>query len=61
MSESFHWGNVWVETGLKVRGGRTINIAAEDQENEVQVWVSSGGRSIRVWKNGKEMREVEDD
>lgn len=52
----FVWGNVWVTRATHIEGrGRVVRIAATDQEHDVQVYVSEGGRSIRVFNGGKEM------
>lgn len=58
----FRWGNVWVEPLARIPGrGRIIGIAPEDQVGGVTVYVSEGGRSVRVFRGNKEMLEVADE
>lgn len=52
----FRWGNVWVQRRAHIPGrGRVVVVGPEDTETRVEVYVSEGGRSVRVWKNGVEM------
>ncbi len=56
----FRWGNVEVTRCMYLPGrGRTLIIAPEGNGYSgggVEVYVSEGGRSVRVWKNGRELK-----
>lgn len=57
MSEyGFTWGNVTVERTMQVEGrGRVVTIKT-DAGKSIEVYVSEGGRSIRVFKGSQELR-----
>lgn len=58
----FRWGNVWVRPLAHIPGrGRVVGIAPEDHDGGVTVYVSEGGRSVRVFRGNREMLEVGDE
>ena len=49
----FRWGQLDVIRNMEYRGLRSLSILTDHAE--IEIGVSAGGQSIRVWKNGKEM------
>ena len=49
----FRWGQLDVIRNMEYRGLRSLSILTNHAE--IEIGVSAGGQSIRVWKNGKEM------
>lgn len=55
----FTWGNVDVSRLMHVEGrGREVSVrpAGKSYSEGVTVYISEGGRSIRVFKNGRELK-----
>jgi hypothetical protein len=55
----FIWGNLEVTRLAHVRGrGRVLVVSPEGQpySKGLQVYISEGGRSVRVWKGGRELK-----
>jgi hypothetical protein len=55
----FTWGPCEVTRLSWIPGrGRTLEISIKGRPRRegLQVYISDGGRSIRVWKNGKELK-----
>lgn len=50
----FRWGPLDVTRITEYRGSHALEIATD--HTSVEVYVSKGGHSIRVYKNGKEMK-----
>lgn len=50
----FEWGPLTVSRLATIRGSRVLGVEAG--RNRVEVVVSPTGRSVRVYKNGKELR-----
>lgn len=53
----FTWGPLRVERTMSLKGSVVIRIFAGD--NELEVYASPTGRSLRAWKNHKEMKVSE--
>jgi hypothetical protein len=53
MRHGFRWGQLDVIRNMEYRGLRSLSIVTD--HSEIEIGVSAGGQSIRVWKNGKEM------
>jgi len=53
-SFGFKWRGVEVERLAIVRGAKVLGIKVNN--TKVEVYVSPTGRSVRVWKNGKELK-----
>lgn len=54
----FTWGNLEVTRMTHREGkGRTLSVrvAGKPYADGLQIYVSEGGRSIRVWKQGQEL------
>jgi hypothetical protein len=54
----FVWGNMEVERFTHIEGrGRTLSVRATGKpvQDGLQVYLSEGGRSLRVWYRGKEL------
>ena len=49
----FRWGQVDVVRNMEYRGLRSLSIVTEHAE--IEIGVSAGGRSIRVYRDGKEL------
>ena len=49
----FRWGQLDVIRNMEYRGLRSLSILTDHAE--IEIGVSAGGQSIRVWKNGKEL------
>jgi hypothetical protein len=50
----FRWGHLDVTRNMEHRGGKSLSVETDYQR--ITVYVSPGGRSIRVWKNHEEMK-----
>lgn len=50
----FRWGQLDVVRTMEFRGTKCVTI--ETEFNNVQIYVSPGGRSIRVWRDGEELK-----
>lgn len=55
----FEWGGATVTRMADFDGTVVIEVAGNDN-NKVAVYVSPTGRSVRVFKGGKEMKAVEE-
>ena len=56
----FRWGPMRVErmSHLALRKGREFfSVSVETDYHHVEVYVSRTGRSVRVWRDGKELKE----
>jgi hypothetical protein len=54
----FTWGNMEVTRMMTLpNGGHVLNVKAEGKKYQegVEIYLSPKGRSIRVWRNGKEL------
>jgi hypothetical protein len=54
----FTWGNVEVTRLSHLEGrGRTLEVAVSGRPRRegLQVYISEGGRSVRVWRDGREL------
>lgn len=54
----FTWGNVEVTRMMVLpTGGRVLNVRAKGKSYRegMEIYVSPKGRSIRVWRDGKEL------
>ena len=56
----FRWGPMLVEraTHLALRKGwENFVVSVKTDHHDVEVYVSRTGRSVRVWRDGKELKE----
>lgn len=49
----FRWGQLDVVRNMDYRGLKSLSVLTDFAE--IEIGVSAGGRSIRVFKNGKEL------
>ena len=49
----FRWGQLDVVRNMEYRGLRSLSIVTDHAE--IEIGVSAGGRSIRVYRDGKEL------
>ena len=49
----FRWGQLDVIRNMEYRGLRSLSILTDHAE--IEIGVSAGGQSIRVWRDGKEL------
>ncbi len=59
-SHGFRWGNTKIERLALIGGYRVIRVSTTTGE-ELSIVVSPAGRSIRVWKNDKELKASDDE
>jgi hypothetical protein len=50
----FRWGQLDVVRHMEYRGVK--NLGVETDHTSVEIYVSKGGRSIRVFRDGKELK-----
>ncbi len=58
-SYGFTWGPMEVRRLATFKGNRVLGIYIEDdgsQHPRLEIYVSPTGRSVRVWRDGKELK-----
>lgn len=51
---------IYVQRTATINGAAILHVGVEDMENRIEVYVSPAGRSLRVFRDGKEL-EADDE